>query len=171
MMKATDQGRLDDPALIAVLHRSGLRGVLVEGKVCSGTVVVDEVVAQQATQMGLVEDDDVIEALAAQGADEAFAIGILSRRPRRSLDFADPQGLDSAGERDPVDRIAVAQEVAWGGLPGERLHELPGRPLGRGGVGDVDVDDASPVSNTDVSPLHNEQSAPQLSKATSNVTP
>ena len=130
MMKAADQGRLDDPALIAALHRSGLRGVLVEGKVCSGTVVVDEVVAQQATQMGLVEDDDVIEALAAQGADEAFDIGILPRRPRRRLDFADPQGLDSAGERDPVDRIAVAQEVSWGGLPGGRPPSVAGPSTG-----------------------------------------
>ena len=68
MMEPADHGRLDDPALIDALHCSGLRGVLVEGKVCSGTVVVDEVVAQQATQVGLVEDDDVIEALAAQGA-------------------------------------------------------------------------------------------------------
>ena len=61
----------------------------------------------------------------------------------------DPQGLDAAREHGPVDRIAVAQEVARGGVPGERLHELLGRPLGGGGVGDVDVDDASPVVRQD----------------------
>ena len=57
--------------------------------------------------------------------------------------------LDSAREHDPVDRIAVAQQVSRGGLPGERLHELLGRPLGRGGVGDVDVDHASPIVRQD----------------------
>ena len=83
MMEAADHGRLDDPALIEALHRSGLRGVLVQGEVCSGAVVVDEVVAQQATQVGRVEHHHVVEALAAQGADEAFDIGILPRGPRR----------------------------------------------------------------------------------------
>ena len=102
VMEPADQGCLDDPALIEALHRSGLWGVLVQGEVCSGAVVVDEVVAQQATQVGRVEHDQMIKALAAQGADEAFNIGILPRRPRRRLDFEDPQGLDSAGEHDPV---------------------------------------------------------------------
>jgi hypothetical protein len=87
--------------------------------------------------MGLVQHDDVVEALAAEGADEPFHVGILPRRPRRCLDFMDPHGLDSARERDPVDRIAIAQQVSRGGLPGEHLHELLGRPLGRGGVGDA----------------------------------
>jgi hypothetical protein len=49
----------------------------------------------------------------------------------------------------PIDRIAVAQQVSWGSLPGERLHELLGRPLNRGGAGDVDVDDAPPVVRQD----------------------
>ena len=53
--------------------------------------------------------------------------------------------MDAAREHDPVNRIAVAQQVSRGGLPGERHHELLGRPLGRGGVGDVDMHDASPV--------------------------
>jgi hypothetical protein len=57
--------------------------------------------------------------------------------------------LDSAGEHDPVDRVAVAQEISRGGLPGERLHELLGCPLGGGGVGDVDVDDAPPLVRQD----------------------
>jgi hypothetical protein len=49
----------------------------------------------------------------------------------------------------PIDRIAVAQQVSWDSLPGERLHDLLGRPLSRGGLGDVDVDDASPVVRQD----------------------
>jgi hypothetical protein len=57
--------------------------------------------------------------------------------------------VNSAREHDPVDRIAVAQQVARSGLPGERLHELLGRPLGRGGAGHVDVEDASPVVRQD----------------------
>jgi hypothetical protein len=136
MMEAADHRRLDDSAFVRVLHRSWLRGVLLQGEVGAGPVVVDEVPAQQATQMGFVQHHDVVETLAAEGADEPFHVGILPRRPRRRLDFVDPHRLRSPRERDPVHRIAIAQEVSRGSLPGERLHELLGRPLGGGGVGD-----------------------------------
>jgi hypothetical protein len=148
-MQASDHGYLDDSALVGVLHRSGLRSVLLQREVRSPTVVVGEVVSQQATQVRVVPHHDVVEALAAQGPDEAFHVRILLRRPRRRLDFVDPHGLGSTREHDPVDRIAVAQEVARGRLPGERLHELLGRPLSRGGIGDVDVDHTSPVGHQD----------------------
>ena len=63
MMEAADHGCRDDPAL--ALHRSWLRGVLVQGEVRSATVVVGEVVAQQVTQMGFVQHHHVVETLAA----------------------------------------------------------------------------------------------------------
>ena len=77
MMQASDHGYLDDAALVGVLHRSWLRGVLLQGEVCSGPVVVDEVLAQQATQMGPVQHHDVVETLTAEGADETFRVRIL----------------------------------------------------------------------------------------------
>jgi hypothetical protein len=40
-------GVCDDPALVEAIHRSWLRGVLVQGEVRSATVVVGKVVAQQ----------------------------------------------------------------------------------------------------------------------------
>jgi hypothetical protein len=43
MMEASDHGGLDDPAVVKALHRSWLRGVLLQGEVCAGPVVVDEV--------------------------------------------------------------------------------------------------------------------------------
>jgi len=49
-------------------------------------VVVDEVLAQQATQMGPVQHHDVVETLAAEGADETFHVRILPRRPRRTTE-------------------------------------------------------------------------------------
>jgi hypothetical protein len=125
-MEAADHGRLDDATPVGTFHRSGLRGVLVEGEVCSGVVVIEEVVMEQATQMILVQDEDVVETLAAQGPDEAFHVRILPRGPRRRLDFADPQGLDAARKHDPVDRIAVAQE----GIVGPCSTGTPPRAAG-----------------------------------------
>jgi hypothetical protein len=70
MMEAADHGRLDDLAFVKALHPSWLRGVLRQGEVCAGPVVVDEVLAQEAAQMGFVQHHDVVEAFAAEGADE-----------------------------------------------------------------------------------------------------
>ena len=44
MMEAADQGRLDDPAQVGTLHRSRLRGVLVQGEMGPDAVVVGKVV-------------------------------------------------------------------------------------------------------------------------------
>jgi hypothetical protein len=48
-MEAADHGRLDDPAVLEALDQSWLRRVLVQREVSSGAVIVDEVLAQQAT--------------------------------------------------------------------------------------------------------------------------
>jgi hypothetical protein len=101
MMEAADHRCLDDPAFVMALHRSWLRGVLLQGEVCSSSVVVDEVLAQQTTQMGFVQPHDVVETLAAEGADEPFHVGILPRSPRRRLDFVDPHGLGSLENTTP----------------------------------------------------------------------
>ena len=77
MMEAADHRRLDDSAFVRALHQSWLRGILLQGEVCSGPVVVDEVLAQQATQMGPVQHHDVVETLTAEGADETFRVRIL----------------------------------------------------------------------------------------------
>ena len=63
----------------------------------------------------------------------------------RALDLVDPYGSNPVREHFPVHRIAVAQQVSGRGVPGERLDDLLGRPLSGGGVGDVDVNHASPV--------------------------
>jgi hypothetical protein len=81
MMEAADQGYLHDRPPIWTLHESGLWRVLLQREVGSGVVVVEEVLLKHATQMMLVQDDEVIEALPAQGADETLHAGIrIGRR-------------------------------------------------------------------------------------------
>jgi hypothetical protein len=89
-----DQGRLDDPAAGGALHGSRFRGILVEGQVSPGAVVVARIRVQQATQVGLAEHDHAVEALAAQGPDVALDIGILPRGARCDLHLVDPQDVD-----------------------------------------------------------------------------
>ena len=65
MMEAADHGRRDDAAPVGTLHRSGLRGVLAEGQVSPGLVVVREIGAQHAAQVGVAQHHHVVEAFAA----------------------------------------------------------------------------------------------------------
>jgi hypothetical protein len=95
--------------------------------------------------MSFVQHHDVVEALAAERADETFHVGILPRRSRRRHDFADSHAVHSTRELDAVDPVAVAREISRGSVPGEGFHKLLSGPLGGGGVSDVHVDDASAV--------------------------
>lgn len=74
MMQSAEVGLGDDLAGFRQLNNSRLGRVAVErqGRAC--LMVVGEVVRQDATKMSLVEDDHVVQALAANRADQAFAL-------------------------------------------------------------------------------------------------
>ncbi len=91
--------------------------------------------------MTFVQDDDVIEALAAYGADQAFDIGILPGRAWGGEHLFDTEAVHAATEPSIVDLVAGAQEIPRGVVPGKGLDDLLCRPLSRGVFGDVEVDD------------------------------
>ena len=53
-------------------------------------VVVVEVVAKEPPEVALAEDDDVVETLAADGADHSLDERVLPGAPWRGEDFLDP---------------------------------------------------------------------------------
>ena len=57
--------------------------VLVQGPVGSGLIVVASVGVQDAAQMLLTKDNDVVQAFAANGPNQPFGKAILPRRLRR----------------------------------------------------------------------------------------
>jgi hypothetical protein len=64
MVQATDLWDGDDVTQRDWLYRTTLRAILIEREMGSRAVVVIEVRGQDAMQMSLVEDDDVIQTLA-----------------------------------------------------------------------------------------------------------
>ena len=76
----THHGRLDGTRVGAVV---------VERLMSPGFVVVGHVVAKNAAEMLLVQDDDVVEALATYGTDQPLAAGILPRGSWCCLDLFD----------------------------------------------------------------------------------
>ena len=58
--------------------------------------------------MTFVEDDNVIQKLSPQAADQAFNIGVLPRRGRRRDDFIDTQRLKLSANPITVDAVTVS---------------------------------------------------------------
>ena len=77
VMKTAKVREGDDLSSLPVLDEARLRALLVQREMGSCRVVVSEVGAQEPLEMAVVVDDDVIEALAPNRADQAFDIGIL----------------------------------------------------------------------------------------------
>src|SRR5438046_7901479 len=60
------------------------RWQLAQGAVRPGVVVVDQEFGQDLTQVMLIDDQQPVEELTAQGADHPLADGVRSRRPWRA---------------------------------------------------------------------------------------
>jgi hypothetical protein len=108
------------------------RSIFVERQVSASPLVVFEIQLQDATQACFMQDDDVVQALAANRADQALDIGILPRRLRSGEDFADAQPPGRFVEFLSVAAVAIAKQIAGPTVPRESFQQLPGRPFRRG---------------------------------------
>ena len=86
---------------------SWLGTVVVERLVWPHGVVVGEVRAQEPAQMGLTQNEEVVEALAADGADHPFREGVLPGRSGGGDHRPDPHGVDAPREGLAVDRVSI----------------------------------------------------------------
>src|ERR1035438_2060392 len=86
---------------------SGAVGWLHPQAAMGPAMVVGPVVVENALGMLLVLDDDVVEAVPAEGADHALAEGIGRRRARRSGEESGAESADAAVEVGAVDRVSV----------------------------------------------------------------
>src|SRR5207249_9129625 len=121
MMQATDFGNLDDPAELPPLDWPCVGGILVEREVRASLLIASlaiarEVPGQDATQMSFAQDEDMIQALASDRADEPLREGILPRAVRRGEDFTDAHALHALPEHVAVDRVTIAEEEGRGGV-------------------------------------------------------
>ena len=122
---------LDDIAVLGSLHGSRRRAVHGEGAVAAPAMVVLEVIDKESPQVPLAENDDVVQALAADGSDDSLRVRVLSGTPRGGEYFLDPNALDAHLERWPVHAVAISNQKARRRLPGKRLGQLLGGPLRR----------------------------------------
>jgi len=75
MMQATDFGNLHDPGRLGELDGPDVRRILVEREMRASPVIVGEVAGQDAAQVAFAENQNVIQTLAADRADEPLREG------------------------------------------------------------------------------------------------
>ena len=118
----TDGWRLGGP-------RNG--SILVQREVRPPLVIIGKVALQVAVQRTLIPHDDMIEALASEGADHAFHERILPGTPMRRQHVLDAYLLHRPPSIRSVDRIAIPDEE-----PRRRVvvRKKFGRPAIQGGI-------------------------------------
>jgi len=116
---------LRDLAELRSEHGPGRRAVHRERTVTTPAVVVLEVIAEESSQVSLVEHDDVVEAITPDAADRPLDEWVLPWTPRCSDDFFDFYELDALPEGRPVRAVAISDQVA------RRRRERPRRSAGR----------------------------------------
>ena len=119
------------------VHGPRERSVHVQRSMRPKMVVIRKVAGQEACEMPLMEDDDVVQTLPTDAPDQAFDIGILPWRPWSDDDFLDAHVLDTLPKGCAVDGVPIAQEIARRFLPGEGVNDLLRRPLRRWVLGDI----------------------------------
>ena len=99
--------------------------------------------------MPLMEDDHLIQTLLTDTANEPLDIGILPRTLWSSQYFLDAHMAHTLPKVGAVDTVPIAEEIAWRLVPGTRFDHLLDRPLGRGMLRHVDVDDPPSIVGED----------------------
>ena len=151
MVQAADFRKLYDLARRRELDRPEVWSVLVQREMGARPVIVSEVGDEDAPQVPLIEDDDMLQALAPYRADEALCEGILPRALRRRENLLDPHAFGAMSERLTVNPVTIMQEIGWRGVVWEGVDKLLSGPVGGGVLGHVDVDDSpAMVSEYDV---------------------
>jgi len=114
MMKSADLRDGDDPARWRGFNDSWPGTVVFKRLVWPRGVVVGEIRAQDAAEMGSAQNDDGVQALPTDGADEPLDEGVLPGRSGSRGHLADPQLVD-ASRSGPVTAFLIGQ-------PSSRLH-------------------------------------------------
>ena len=131
-MQATNLGNRDDGAELRRLDRPPVGCILVEREMSASPVIVREVRGEEASQVPLAENDDMVQTLAPNRGDESLREGILPRAVRGRENFTDPDAPHTLPEDITIDCVAVAEEVGRCGIVREGVHDLLGGPVGGG---------------------------------------
>src|SRR6202042_1732152 len=106
----------------------------------SDAIMIVGVGFQDPTQMGLAQDNDVVQTLTPDRSDQPFGKAILPRRGRCGRLVPDAHGAQSTCDDGTIDPITVPDHAVRSLIPGKSLRDLTCNPFSRGICCDVDPD-------------------------------
>ena len=118
-MQPAQQRYRDDPAKPRRLDPSGLRGIFFQCQMNAASMIIFQECLELPVQTSLVEHNQVIQALAADRADDPLDVSTLPRGSRRRQYLFDAHRLDLLDELLAKDPIAIAQQVPRCAVPWE----------------------------------------------------
>src|SRR6266852_7651254 len=113
----------------------------------SDSVVVTGVSFQNATQMRLAQDNNVVHTLTPDRSDQPLGETILPGRGGRNRLVPDAHGAQSARDDAAIDLVAIADEVARSFIPRECFCDLPRNPFCGRMCRDADPDQFSAIQS------------------------
>lgn len=125
------------------LDLSRVRALFLQRQMRTGAVVVIDITAEGAFEMLGVKDDEVVQALPPNRADQSLSVRVLPGTLRRRQDFFDSERSNFRSKRLAVDSVAVAYQISRRGPIRECFDDLLRRPLGTRMRSDVEVQDLS----------------------------
>jgi hypothetical protein len=112
----------------------GLRPYHAQSMVGALLVVACHVLREHSAKVQFIEDEQVVEALVAQGPHDSLGAGVRLRGVERRQQRLRSHSLGTSGEVAAVHAVAIPGEVLGVAPPGRRFDALPPDP-GGGGVG------------------------------------
>jgi hypothetical protein len=103
MMQSAHPRKRDDLADLRRLDLPPVGRILAEPEVGPVSVVVVDVPADHATELPLVDRDDVIETVAPEAPDPSLGVAILPWRPQGRADLLEAESFDPLAELGAVD--------------------------------------------------------------------
>src|SRR5437879_4164976 len=141
MVESADTGQRNDAAALWWCDGARIGSIFLKGEVRARAVVVAEIAAETPKEMSLVQDDHMVEELAADRADHALGERVLPGRTRCGEDLGDADALHPSAKLGAVDTVTITEQVARRRVIGERLDDLLRGP--GGGIRHVEVHDSA----------------------------
>src|SRR5215510_10498887 len=95
-----------------------------------GLMIIIEVTRQSMTQVTLIDDDQMVQTLSPDTADNPFRKRILPGTPHRRDHLFDPHSLNTVLEILSVDSVAIAQQISGSFIVGKGIDDLLSCPFG-----------------------------------------
>ena len=152
MVQSAQNRRCDHPTVFGQAMTGG-HGLLPFGQwignpgsqtgMWAAPVIVRHLFAENPSEMSFVNGDQPIQTLPTHRADQSFAKRVGLRRPRRGLEHMPPHRRDCPVDRCGKDAIPIVEDEPVRRLRSDDCAKLLNRPLRRGMLRHIPVEDAT----------------------------